>query len=108
MEILSLNAINGPNYWSVKRHSLIVMHLDIQELETKPTDEIKGFYQRIREVFPSLYAHRCSEGVPGGFFSRVRRGTWMGHVIEHIAIELQFLAGLDVGFGRTRGYQGRV
>ena len=47
-------------------------------------------------------SHRCSEGVPGGFFQRVKEGTWMGHVIEHIALEIQTLAGMDCGFGRTR------
>ncbi|HML58260.1 MAG TPA: cyanophycin synthetase, partial [Ferruginibacter sp.] len=52
---------------------------------------------------PTLYDHRCSEGVPGGFFQRVDEGTWMGHVIEHVALELQTLAGMDTGFGRTRG-----
>ena len=49
-----------------------------------------------------MYDHRCSEDQPGGFFSRVEMGTWMGHVIEHIALEIQTLAGMDVGFGRTR------
>lgn len=93
----------GPNYWSVKRHRLVVMQLDIKELETQPTNEINGFYRRIKKSFPGLYDHYCSEGEPGGFFRRVQRGTWMGHVIEHIALELQILAGLDVGFGRTRG-----
>ena len=48
-------------------------------------------------------AHRCSVGRKGGFFSRVKRGTWLGHIIEHIALELQTLAGDDTGFGRTRG-----
>ena len=51
-----------------------------------------------------MYEHRCSEGVPGGFFHRVEEGTWMGHIIEHIALEIQTLAGMDTGFGRTRGY----
>jgi cyanophycin synthetase len=103
MKILNIKATYGPNYWSVKRHRLIVMQLDIGELETQPTDKINGFYQRIEKVFPGLYEHHCSEGEPGGFLSRVKRGTWIGHVIEHIALELQVLAGLQVGFGRTRG-----
>ena len=55
-------------------------------------------------MFPSMFAHRCSVGEPGGFFQRVEEGTWMGHIIEHIALEIQTLAGMDVGFGRTRGY----
>lgn len=102
MKILDISVMRGPNYWSTTRHKLIVLKLDIQELEEKPTNEIEGFAERIEKMFPSLYEHRCSEGVPGGFFKRVREGTWMGHVVEHIALEIQTLAGMDCGFGRTR------
>ncbi len=103
MNILNIKVTCGPNYWSVNKKRLVVMELDIESLEDQPTNEIEGFYDRIRKALPGLYDHHCSEGVPGGFFSRVKRGTWMGHVIEHIAIELQVLAGLNVGFGRARG-----
>lgn len=103
MKIINLHTTKGSNYWSIKRHNLVVMLLDIEALETKPTNEINGFYQSLRQTFPGMIEHRCSEGVKGGFFTRVKRGTWMGHVVEHIALELQTLAGLDVGFGRTRG-----
>lgn len=102
MKILDIKVMNGPNYWSAKRHKLIVMLLDIEEMEEQPTNQIPGFLDRLKRLMPSLYEHRCSEGVPGGFFSRVQEGTWMGHVIEHIALELQTLAGMDTGFGRTR------
>jgi cyanophycin synthetase len=102
MRILRIEAMRGPNYWSVKRHQLVVMRLDIEDLEEKPTDKIFGFYERLKELLPSLHEHRCSEEREGGFFERVRRGTWMGHVIEHIALEIQTLAGMDTGFGRTR------
>lgn len=102
MKILDIKVMNGPNYWSVKRHKLIVMLLDLEELEDRPTNLIDGFSERMQALMPSLYEHRCSEGVAGGFFSRVKDGTWMGHVIEHIALELQTLAGMDTGFGRTR------
>ncbi|MBK8339506.1 MAG: ATP-grasp domain-containing protein [Flavobacteriales bacterium] len=102
MRILELKAMRGPNYWSVKRHHLIVMRLDIEDLEQKPTDKIPGFYERIVALLPSMFSHRCSEDHEGGFFERVKRGTWMGHVIEHIALEIQTLAGMDTGFGRTR------
>ncbi len=94
--------MSGPNYWSANRHKLIVMTLDLEEMEQQPTDKIPGFRERLAKLMPTLYDHRCSEGVPGGFFMRVDEGTWMGHVIEHIALELQTLAGMDTGFGRTR------
>ncbi len=102
MKILDIKAMNGPNYWSSSRHKLIVMLLDLEDMEQRPTDKIPGFLERISALMPSLHEHRCSEGVPGGFFTRIQEGTWMGHVIEHIALELQTLAGMDTGFGRTR------
>lgn len=104
MQIREIRAMRGPNYWSVRRHKLIVMTLDLEELEEYPTNKIDGFGDRLKAMFPSMYSHRCSVGEPGGFFQRVDDGTWMGHVIEHIALEIQTLAGMDVGFGRTRSY----
>lgn len=103
MKIVEIRVMRGPNNWSIRRHKLIVMKLDLEELEHQPTHKISGFYDRLKEAIPSLYSHRCSEGTDGGFFKRVLEGTWMGHVIEHIALEIQTLAGMDVGFGRTRG-----
>lgn len=103
MNILNINIMSGPSKWSLKRHPLVVMLLDIGELEDKPTNKIDGFGDRIKSLIPGLYEHHCSEGEPGGFFSRVKDGTWIGHVIEHIAIELQVMAGIEAGFGRTRG-----
>ena len=102
MKIIDIRALKGPNYWSIKRHNLIVMRLDLEELEERPSHKIDGFYHRLRALMPSLYTHECSEGRPGGFFHRVEQGTWMGHIIEHIALEIQSLAGMDCGFGRTR------
>lgn len=104
MKIREINAMRGPNYWSVRRHKLIVMVLDLEEMEELPTNKVPGFGERLKAMFPSMYSHRCSEGCEGGFFMRVDEGTWMGHVIEHIALEIQTLAGMDTGFGRTRGY----
>src|SRR5690606_35001052 len=104
MKIRSINAMRGPNYWSVRRHKLIVMVLDLQEMEQKPTNKIDGFRERLEKMFPGMIEHRCSVGTTGGFFQRVDEGTWMGHVVEHIALEIQSLAGMEVGFGRTRGY----
>ncbi len=104
MKIREINAMRGPNYWSVRRHKLIVMVLDLEDMEERPSNKIPGFLDRIKSMFPTMYSHRCSEGCEGGFFMRVEEGTWMGHVIEHIALEIQTLAGMDTGFGRTRGY----
>ncbi len=102
MEILKVQALRGPNIWSVQRKKLIQMRLDLQEMEEFPTNKIDGFRERIEALIPTMIEHRCSEGTRGGFFSRIERGTWMGHVIEHIALEIQTLAGMETGFGRTR------
>ena len=98
--------LKGPNYWSVRRPKLIQMKLDLEEMEQRPTNTIPGFRERLEKMFPTMYGHRCSVGTPGGFFQRVDEGTWMGHVIEHIALELQTVAGMDTGFGRTRTPEG--
>ena len=80
-----------------------MMKLDLEEMEERPSDKVDGFADRLEKMFPTLYEHHCSEGHEGGFFERVREGTWMGHIAEHIALEIQTLAGMDCGFGRTRG-----
>jgi len=102
MKILEIKVLKGPNYWSIRRGKLIQMKLDLEEMEQLPTNKIPGFRERLEKLIPTLYEHRCSEDGPGGFFHRVDAGTWMGHVIEHIALEIQTLAGMDTGFGRTR------
>jgi cyanophycin synthetase len=104
MRIREINAMRGPNYWSVRRRKLIVLVLDLEDMEERPSNKIDGFSERLEAMFPAMYEHRCSIGTPGGFFQRVEQGTWMGHIIEHIALEIQTLAGMDTGFGRTRGY----
>jgi len=103
MRIAEIKVLRGPNYWSVRRPKLIQMKLDLEEMEQKPSNVIPGFRERLEKMFPSMIEHRCSVGERGGFFQRVEEGTWMGHVIEHIALEIQTLAGMDTGFGRTRG-----
>jgi cyanophycin synthetase len=102
MKILKVQALRGPNIWSVQRKKLIQMRLDLEDMEQFPTNKIDGFRERLETMFPTMIEHRCSEGVRGGFFMRIDRGTWMGHVIEHIALEIQSLAGMETGFGRTR------
>ncbi len=103
MKIVKIQVLRGPNYWSIRRPKLIQMTLDLEDLEERPTNKIEGFYENLETLLPGLYEHRCSEGVPGGFLHRVKEGTWLGHVVEHLALELQTLAGMDMGFGRTRG-----
>src|SRR3982750_4799931 len=103
MKILQLKVLRGPNRWSTYRTQLIEMKLDLEESENYPTNTIDGFAERLENLIPSLYSHHCSEKKPGGFLERVKQGTWMGHVAEHIALELQSLAGMPCGYGRTRG-----
>ncbi len=103
MKIIETKALRGPNYWSNYRKKLIVMKLDLEELEQSPTNKIPGFLERLEKMIPTMASHRCSKNHAGGFFERVKEGTWMGHVIEHIALEIQSLAGMECGFGRTRG-----
>jgi hypothetical protein len=107
MKIKSINIIDGKNKWSESKDKIIHMVLDLGVYENKPSDKIDGFYERIKEYLPSLKSHRCSEGKPGGFFKRIKDGTWMGHIIEHVALELQTLAGMNTGWGRTRGVKGQ-
>ncbi len=102
MNILEIRTLRGPNYWSGYWKSLIIMRLDIGEFEQQPSNKIEGFYERMKDIMPSLQTHGCSYGEEGGFLRRVREGTWAGHITEHFALELQTLAGMDVGYGRTR------
>ena len=102
MRILKIQTLRGPNYWSIRRHKLIVMRLDLEELAEKPSNQIPGFYEGLVRALPSLEGHFCSPGCRGGFLMRVREGTMIGHIAEHVALELQELAGMPTGFGRTR------
>ena len=102
MEILEIRTLRGPNYWSGYWKNLIIMRLDIGDYEQKPSDKLVGFDSRAREAMPGLQLHGCSYGEEGGFFQRLEEGTWAGHIIEHFALELQTLAGMDTGYGRTR------
>lgn len=99
MKIMEMRALRGPNYYS--RHPVIFMKLDIGELEYKPTDLVLNFKENANIMMPTLYEHSCSPGVIGGFYERLVRGTWAGHVVEHVAIELQCLIGQEVSFGKT-------
>jgi cyanophycin synthetase len=102
MKILEIRTLRGPNYWSGYWKKLIIMRLDIEEYEQKPSHKITNFYSRMMDLMPSLISHGCSYGEEGGFLRRVKEGTWAGHIIEHFALEMQTLAGMDIGYGRTR------
>jgi cyanophycin synthetase len=102
MKILQTQTLRGPNYWSIRRSKLILVRLDLEELADRPSNTIYGFYDSLVAVLPSLEEHHCSPGCRGGFLSRLREGTMMGHILEHVALELQTLANMPVGFGRTR------
>ncbi|MEF2551670.1 cyanophycin synthetase [Aurantimonas sp. A2-1-M11] len=99
MQILEQRALRGPNYYS--RYRAIYMRLDIEDLERKPSDKVPGIAERLETLIPSIHEHRCSVGEPGGFLQRVRNGTFAGHMVEHLAIELQNLVGFSVGYGKT-------
>jgi cyanophycin synthetase len=100
MKILETQVFRGPSVYSL--NPVIRMILDIEDMEERPSNLIEGFTDRLTQLIPTLYEHRCSEGVAGGFFTRLREGTWAGHIVEHIALELQCLVGTEVGYGKTR------
>ncbi|NEM97499.1 cyanophycin synthetase [Pontibacter burrus] len=100
MKIVDLRVMRGPNYWSVKHPKIIVLKLALDELSNTLTSDVPNFYNRLQKMFPGMISHRSSEGVEGGFFKTVEGGTTFGHVVQHIALELQTLAGMDSGYGR--------
>jgi cyanophycin synthetase len=97
LEILSLR---GPNLWTYR--PVLEAWVDIGELEDCPSNTIPGFVDRLCAWLPTLSEHRCSYGEPGGFVKRLQEGTWPGHILEHVTLELQNLAGTPGGFGRAR------
>jgi cyanophycin synthetase len=99
IKILEKRALRGANIYSYR--PVIVMTIDLGEYDEVFTNQLDGFVDKLLALLPSLDDHRCSEGVKGGFIKRMREGTLLGHVIEHIALELQFIAYMDVGFGKT-------
>ncbi len=101
MRVLEARAFRGPNPYGYR--PVIRFKLDLEQLEHYPTSELGNFTDRLLELMPTLHEHGCSYGEPGGFVRRLREGTWFGHVSEHIALELQCLAGTPVTYGKTRG-----
>jgi len=100
IEILSVKHLRGPNMWTY--YPVLEVWLDIGDLEDYPSDLIPGFYDRLVKALPSLQEHRCSYGEVGGFLKRVEEGTWPAHILEHLTLELQNLAGIPGGFGKAR------
>lgn len=102
MKILQTKVLKGPNYWSNYRKKLIEIKLDLGRFEDLPSNLIAGFNERLLALLPGLRKDHCSEGSAGGFVKRLQDGTWLGHVMEHVALELQTQAGMECGYGRTR------
>jgi cyanophycin synthetase len=100
MEFRKVLALRGPNIWA--NSPVLEAWVDLKDLKDRPSNSIPGFNDRLLEWLPSLIEHECSEGHRGGFVERLRAGTYMGHVLEHVTLELQTLAGTPVGFGRAR------
>ncbi|MTV37970.1 cyanophycin synthetase [Duganella radicis] len=100
IEILRVTHLRGPNIWTYR--PVIEAWLDIGELENFPSNLLPGLYERLTAILPGLIVHRCGVGEHGGFLERLRDGTYAGHILEHVVLELQNLAGMKTGFGKTR------
>jgi cyanophycin synthetase len=100
IKLLRINYLRGPNMWTYR--PVLEVWLDLGELEDWPTHLLDGFTDRITKAMPALIEHHCGVGERGGFLQRLVEGTWCGHVLEHIVIELLNLAGMPTGFGQTR------
>ncbi len=100
MNIRGVRALRGPNIWA--HFTVLEVLVDLGEFKDRPSNTIAGFSERIKGLLPSMIEHRCGLGMRGGFFKRLDDGTYLGHVLEHVTLELQSLAGTDVGFGKAR------
>ena len=100
MEFRRILTLGGPNVWA--RFPVLEAWVDLGYLKDSPSDSLPGFNDRLMAWLPTMVEHRCSLGERGGFFERLRRGTWQAHILEHVTLELQSLAGAEVGFGRAR------
>jgi hypothetical protein len=100
IEFLRFVHLRGPNIWTYR--PVLEAWVDIGDLEDCPSDSIPGFPERLAALLPGLVDHRCSYGERGGFLRRLVEGTWPAHIMEHVTLELQYLAGMPGGFGRAR------
>ncbi|MDG2520360.1 cyanophycin synthetase [Caulobacter segnis] len=105
MRVIERAVYRGPHLYSSR--PMIRIMLDLEALEDMPTNRLDGFTDRLLAILPGLEAHGCSLRRPGGMVERMRDGTWLGHVIEHVALELQTLAGAAATRGKTRSVAGR-
>src|SRR6476469_6660837 len=105
LSVLWTRVYRGPNYWSYA--PAVHLQVDLGILEDYPTNLLPGFTDRLLALLPGVGEHSCSRGTRGGFAERLREGTWLGHVAEHTALELQRQTGAYVGRGKTRGVRGR-
>src|SRR5688500_3224008 len=101
LRMTTLHATRGTNFWS--RRPVIRMDLAVGAFENICSADVPGFADALVSAMPGLIEHRCSIGARGGFVTRLRRGTYAPHIIEHVALELQTMIGHEVGYGRTRG-----
>ncbi|MBU6194681.1 MAG: cyanophycin synthetase [Burkholderiales bacterium] len=100
LRILRVNFLRGPNMWTYR--SVLEVWLDLGELEQFPTHKLPGFTERLLAIVPGVGDHHCGVGEKGGFLQRLQGGTWMGHVLEHVVIEVLDQAGMPTAFGQTR------
>src|SRR5262249_46768389 len=100
MEFRKVLALRGPNIWA--NFPVLEAWVDLAKYNDHSSDEVPGFNDRLMTWLPTLIEHRCSVGERGGFFQRLRRGTYPAHILEHVTLELQALAGSDVGYGKAR------
>ena len=105
MRVLERAVYRGPHLYSDR--PMIRIQLDLGGLEQWPTDRLPGFSEALLTRLPGLHQHGCCFGRPGGFVERLEGGTWIGHVVEHAALELQSRAGARVTRGKTRSVRGR-
>ncbi|OUL98641.1 cyanophycin synthetase [Variovorax sp. JS1663] len=100
IRLLRINYLRGPSIWTYR--PVLEVWLDLGRLEEYPSNKIPGFADRLTALLPALIEHHCGVGERGGFIQRLVEGTWSGHVLEHVVIELLNLAGMATGFGQTR------